>query len=101
MQVLHGAKTCLFFCLRLCHASPHFSPGGEMIAPQFFEYAPSWRVPYGQAKPVQIRSRRICHKEFYEEAEYRPYLRLSKISCENKGQARTRQSGEKCGLGAL
>ena len=40
------------------------------------------------------------HKEFYEEAEYRPYFRLSTIPCGIKEQARARQSGEICGLAA-
>ncbi len=55
--------------------SPHFSPGGEMIA-QIFGFT----------------------RDFPKKWNISVYFRLRKISCGFKEQARAHPSGEKCGL---
>jgi hypothetical protein len=57
--------------------SPHFSPGGGMIA-QGFGFT----------------------RDFLKERNNSAYCRLKKIPCGFKEQARVRHPGEKCGLGA-
>ncbi len=56
-------------------ASPHISPGGEMITQRFG-----------------------FTKDFTMEWNNRVSFRLSKILCGFKDQVRARPSGEKCGL---
>ncbi len=56
--------------------SPHYSPGGGMIA-QGFGFT----------------------MDFLKERNNNAYFRLKKIPCGFKQQARARHTGEKCGLG--
>ncbi len=60
------------------HISPHFSPGGEMIAQKFGFI-----------------------RHFTKERNNSVYFRLSKMPYGFKDQARARQPGEKCGLEAV
>jgi hypothetical protein len=64
------AKSCAVSCV-----SPHFSPGGKMIA-QRFEFI----------------------RDFPKAWNNRVYFQLRKMSYEFKDQARFCPSGEKCGL---
>jgi hypothetical protein len=57
------------------HISPHFSPGGGIIA-QGFGFT----------------------RDFLKKWNNSAYCRLKKIPCGFKEQARTRHPGEKCGL---